>query len=286
MNDGARVFVGPAGWSYDDWDEIVYRRGLGKQRLPAVARLFPVIEINSTFYRSPSPRSAESWRDAVADLDGFRFTAKLVRLFTHDDPKTWTLKGRDDFRDGVEPLREAGRLGALLVQFPFYYDATDDNLHRLSRIRKAFPQHELVLEVRHRSWLETANLERISSLGYSFCNADQPLAQESIPVGEVVTGPVGYLRLHGRNAEKWFQKGAPVHEKYDYLYSEQELDRMAEIAQKLIEKTDQLYVVANNHFAGQGPANALEMQYALTGRKVSAPQTLVEKYPRLASIVE
>jgi len=284
MSDHPEVHVGPAGWSYDDWEGIVYEKGLGAARLDALLPLFGTIEINASFYRPPSPAAACGWRDRVAAYPGFRFTAKLSRRFTHDDPKTWTLADRDDFRDGLEPLREAGRLGALLVQCPWFHEASEAELVRLGRIRKAFPEHELVLEVRHRSWTEARVLEEISSLGYSFCVVDHPQARTSIPAEVRVTGRVGYLRLHGQNAEKWFAKGAAAHEKYDYLYTPPEVARLVRVAEELRERTEELYVIANNHFEGKGPANALEIQAALTGRVPAIPASLRRRYPRLEGL--
>lgn len=279
-----RLFVGPAGFSYDDWVGIVYAKSSGLERLEAVARLFDLVEINTTFYRPLQPRTAEQWLERVRAHPGFRFTAKLTRRFTHDDPKTWTVADRDTFRDGLAPLVGAGRFGPLLCQFPFFFDAGDANLVRLGRIRKAFPEHALVLEVRHRSWIEEANLRRVSELGFSFCNVDQPLAQSSIALGEWVTGPIGYLRLHGRNATKWFDRNAAVHEKYDWLYSEPEVATLVQTAARLRANTEELYVVANNHFAGKGPANALEIAHALAGACGDVPESLVAAYPRLARL--
>jgi len=280
----ARTFVGPAGFSYDDWEGIVYAKGPAGARLDAVAALFDVIEINTTFYRPLDARTAVRWAQQVRGRPRFRFTAKLIRRFTHDDPKSWTLADRDTFRAGLAPLDEAGVLGPLLCQFPFFFDASDGNLVRLARIRKAFPDPPLVLEVRHRTWIMEPNLRRVRDLGFSFCNVDQPLAQTSIALGERVTGPIGYLRLHGRNSEKWFDRKAAVHEKYDYLYSEPEIARLVQAATALREKTEELYVVANNHFAGKGPANALEIAHALTGASPEIPATLVAAYPRLARL--
>jgi uncharacterized protein YecE (DUF72 family) len=127
-------------------------------------------------------------------------------------------------------------------------------------------------------------LERVRDLGYSFCNVDQPQARDSIPLGTWVTGPIGYLRLHGRNAAKWFDPKAAVHEKYDWLYSEPETLQLVQTAAELREKTEELYVVANNHFAGKGPATALEIGHALTGACPEIPAALIAAFPRLARL--
>ena len=280
----ARVFVGPAGWSYSDWQGIVYPRGDGLVRLAAIARLFNLVEINTSFYGPPSAAATAQWAETVREHAGFRFTAKLVRRFTHDDPRTWTLADRDTFRDGLQPLREAGRLGPLLCQFPWFFQASDESLHRLARIRKAFPDDRLVLEVRHRSWLEPRNLARVSELGWSSCSIDQPLANDSIPLGARITGPIGYLRLHGRNAAKWFDRKAKVHEKYDWYYSEAETREIVQVAAELRERTEELHVVANNHYVGKGPATALEIAHALGASLPELPETLVAAFPRLARL--
>lgn len=278
--------MGPAGWSYDDWEGIVYPRGVGSQRLDHIVRLFDLVEINSTFYGSPAPRTTAGWAERLAERPGFRFTAKLVRAFTHDDPTTWSVKTRDDFRDGMEPLREAGVLACLLVQFPWFYAANEPNLHRMRRIRRAFPEHELVVELRHRSWLESRWLDEISSLGYSFCCVDQPPSKSSLGVTDVVTtGPIGYLRLHGRNAEKWFDRKAKAHEKYDYLYSDDEVRGLVKIAEQIRERSEKLFVVANNHYVGKGPANALQIAHALTGHVAALPESLCAAFPALRKLV-
>lgn len=281
----AKVYVGPAGWSYDDWQGIVYPEGPRGGRLTQVAALFPLIEINSSFYGSPSRRSTTAWAEQVQTLPNFRFTAKLVKIFTHDKEHTWTLKARDDFRDGVQPLLEAGVLAALLVQMPWFFASDESNLKRLGRIRKAFPDHRLVLEVRHRSWLESRWLEAISELGYSLCTIDQPLARDSLPLEPVVTGPLGYVRLHGRNADKWFDRNSKVHEKYDYFYSTKELQGILAAAQRLQERTEELYVVANNHYVGKGPANALQILHELTGETPQIPSSLLRAFPSLKELV-
>lgn len=278
------LFVGPAGWSYDDWQGIVHPRCTGLERLRAVSRMFDLIEINTTFYGPPSPAAARSWTEAVRDRPRFRFTAKLSRRFTHDDPRTWRLADRDDFRAGLEPLREAGALGPLLCQFPHSFTARDASLRRLERIRRAFPEARLVLEVRHLSWLAEAAMGRVGDLGYSFCCIDQPPARDAIGLEARATGPIGYLRLHGRNAAKWFDRGAAVHEKYDWLYPEEQIAEIVQVARDLRERTEELYVVANNHFAGKGPATALEIAHALAGTCPELPSSLVDAFPRLARL--
>jgi uncharacterized protein YecE (DUF72 family) len=113
------IRVGPAGWSYKDWEGFVYPEKPGPKFDPLayLARFFDTIEINSSFYRPPSASTANSWARRVAHNRGFKFTAKLYRTFTHERG-TQTQKDEVDFRTGIDPLSDAGRLGALLLQFP------------------------------------------------------------------------------------------------------------------------------------------------------------------------
>lgn len=277
---------GTAGWSYADWSGVVYpkRRTDGFDPLRYLAAYFDTIEINSTFYRPPEPTASARWAATVADLEGFTFTAKLYRGFTHRDPGDWAEDEVAAFRTGLAPLVEAGKLGALLAQFPFFFDATRPHLERLGRIIETFADVPLVVELRHRSFLAPKILERLHARSVSFCNVDQPNSRTSIEAAARITGPVGYLRLHGRNAEKWFSKGAGRDEKYDYLYSEEELERFVPLVQDLVDGTERTYVIGNNHFLGKAPANVLELKAAIDGAPVEVPPALVRTYPRLRAI--
>lgn len=275
--------VGTAGWSYPDWKGVVYPRRTTERFDPLryLAAHFDMIEINSTFYRAPEPRHAERWAETVDGLDGFRFTAKLQKPFSHVAPGEWKREEVAAFREGMQPLVDADRLGALLVQFPFWFDARPENLDHLKQIQDTFQLAPLVVEVRHRSFLDRGVLDLFRSRELSFCNIDQPRSQTSIEPGSRVTGPIGYLRLHGRNGDAWFRKGAGRDEKYDYLYSPGELKAFVPLIRELLGQTSQTYVVANNHYLGKGPVNALELKGLFGGLPVEVPPSLLETYPRL-----
>lgn len=278
------VRFGTAGWSYADWKGVVYPKNATAEfdALRYLAAYVDVLEINSSFYRPPDPRHATRWASAVDGLDDFRFTAKLYQGFTHRDE--WSEDDVRAFKDGVRPLVDAGRLSAVLAQFPFFFDAKREHLERLGRIIDTFDDVPLVVELRHRSLLAPRILERLSARGVSFCNVDQPRSSTSIDVGARVTGPIGYLRLHGRNSDAWFSKAAGRDEKYDYLYSPDELDTFVPLIRDLVERTDDTVVIGNNHFLGKAPANALELKAAFEGVAVEVPPALVRTYPRLRAI--
>ncbi len=285
-NPRARVRIGTAGWSYPDWKGVVYpkRPPAAFDAMRYLAAYVDEIEINNSFYRPLAPDVARRWVDAIADLDGFRFTAKLYQGLTHRPPAAWEPGDVAAVREGFRALEDARRLAAILVQFPFFFEASRASLDHLSRLAAEFRSTPLVLEVRHRSFLRREVLEEIRALGMSFCAADQPQAKTSIPPIAIFTGQVGYFRLHGRNSEAWFKRGASVAEKYDYLYSPEELSRLEPVIEEIAKRTESVHVVANNHFQGKGLVNALELKAWSTGGRVDVPETLVQAYPRLAAI--
>src|SRR2546425_8316358 len=195
-----KIRVGPAGWSYKDWNGIVYPAHAGSKFDPLayLASYFDMIEINSSFYRPPAASSSKSWASRVAHNPDFKFTAKLYQRFTHERGKA---TGDDErvFREGIDPLAEAERLGALLLQFPWSFKNTEEERDYLSQLLDRFKVYPLVVELRHASWNEPAVYQSFERRGVGFCNIDQPLFKRSIKPSARATSPVGYVRLHGRN---------------------------------------------------------------------------------------
>ncbi len=280
------LFVGTAGWAYRDWDGIVYPRGRHKPKdtLAFLARYFSCIEINSSFYHTPTPDRVEEWVRRTSAIDRFRFSIKLWQGFTHGKEESFTPEAVDAFGAAADRLETAGRLGAVLVQFPWFFrDSTESRL-RLARIANAFGRLPLVLEVRDHSWTRPEPLAEINAMGYSLCNIDQPLAKESLTPASLATGSIGYVRLHGRNAAAWFDPNAGRDEKYDYLYDKKELDKWLPLVDDRCSKTRKTFVIANNHYKGKAAVNALELRAALFKCRVDVPEPLLEAYPRLAKI--
>jgi len=278
------IRVGTAGWSYADWDGTVYPRSKphGFHPLPLLARTFDCVEINSTFYAQPNQANSVRWAQLVAEKTSFRFLVKLNRDFTHRSASTdWPDKARE-FLVGIEPLQRARRLSAILVQFPVSFLFGKQEVRRLGEIHALFRAVPLVLEVRHESWFTQPALDTIRGLGYSLAHIDLPRAWNHPPINHPSAGPLGYLRLHGRNSAAWFRSGAGRNEQYDYLYSPEELDQLTQKARRLEAEHDEVYVVTNNHFAGKAFANGVEMLYQLHGRAVPTPREVVETYPHLA----
>lgn len=210
---GAKVSpirVGVAGWDYRDWKGVVYPkpRPRGFDPIRYLAAYLDLIEINSTFYRPPRPEVAARWAEWVEGLDDFRFTAKLWRRFTHERKKAWTIAEVRKLRDGFDPLYEAGRLEAVLIQFPWSFKNVEASREWLSDLVGAFRKYPLVVEVRHESWNQAEFYAWLGERGVGFVNIDQPLFSKSIRPSARSTSRMGYIRVHGRNYQDWWRKDA------------------------------------------------------------------------------
>jgi uncharacterized protein YecE (DUF72 family) len=277
------IFVGPAGWSYADWNGIVYPspRPRGFHQANYLSSFFDTIEINTSFYQPLRPQLATQWLALVAGNPRFLFTAKLWQKFTHQGGTTAT--DVQAVRAGFDPLHRAGKLGAVLLQFPFSFHHTSENLVCLEQILDSFRDYPLVVEVRHASWSQKTFYGLLHQRGVGFCNIDQPVIGRSIKPSERSTSPVGYIRLHGRRYDTWFtdDPASPPEERYNYLYSEAELEPWAERIRHVAEHTRITFVVTNNHFRGKAIVNALQLLHLLKGAKVHVPDTLRNHYPQL-----
>lgn len=276
------IRIGPAGWSYKDWEHVVYPQKPGKSFDPLeyLARFFNTIEINSSFYRPPTPSTTKSWANRVVGNKEFAFTAKLHRLFTHERGKA-TKKDEKEFRLGMDVLVKARKLGAVLLQFPWSFKNTADDRVYLAKLLERFSDYPLVLEVRHTSWNTPEVYEWLEERGVGICNIDQPVFKKSIKPAALTTSRVGYVRMHGRNYQNWFRDKAPRDERYNYLYSLDELDPWLVRIKEVAKETRETYVITNNHFRGQAVVNALEIKAALKEERVPAPEPLFKVYPRL-----
>ena len=276
-----RIHVGTAGWSYADWEGVLYPKPhpRGFDPLEYLSRYVDVVEVNSTFYRPVDADVARRWVDRVAHAPHFSFTAKLFKRFTHERGTAFTRSEVAEVVRGFQPLHNAGKLGALLLQFPWSFRRNDDNRIWLDDVTRAFDEFPLVVEVRHESWSVPEFYEELAERSIGFVNIDQPLFKNSIKPSATATAPVGYVRIHGRNYHEWFRKDAGVEARYDYLYPPSELQPWAERTAQVAEAgADEVYTIANNHYRAQAAVNAIQLKSMIVDEPVPAPDTLYAAY--------
>jgi uncharacterized protein YecE (DUF72 family) len=277
------IRFGPAGWEYDDWAGRVYPdpEPARFDRLGYLSRWFDTVEVNATFYRPFPEHVAARWAERVGARPDFRFGVKLWRRFTHEREEAWTAEEVAQARAVPDRLAAAGRLGAVLVQFPWSFKRTEANEEWLRGLFGALGGLPLVVEVRHASWDAPDVYQELAAAGVGFVNVDQPLFRRSLRPSAVATAPVAYVRVHGRNWKDWFRKAAPRDARYDYLYSAEELEPWAERVRALSgsPRAPDVYVVTNNHFRGQAVANAAMLESMVRGRPVEVPPELLGAYP-------
>lgn len=276
------IRIGPAGWSYADWKNLVYPANPGSDFDPLgyLASFFDTIEINSTFYRTATTSSALAWARRVSHNPQFKFSIKLHRDFTH----VRELSKEEDVaavRAVLDALLESEKLGALLIQFPWSFKNNATTRTYLAQLLERFREYPLAVELRHASWSKPAVYESLARRAVALCNIDQPLFFNSVGPSAVTTSMLGYVRLHGRNYENWFRESAGAFERYDYLYTLEELREWVDNIRQISMNSRDTYVIANNHARGKAIVNALEIRAELTGEKVSIPDQLLREYPRL-----
>jgi len=302
MEQAPRIRIGTAGWSYKDWDGILYPPEVTRKKIHPVeflARFFDVIEINTSFYGHIRPELGRLWsRKAAAVNPNFLFTAKLHRSFTHsplavmEPTSAASIRPNDEdeqlAREGLDSLAAEGKLGALLIQFPVSFKNTSLNREYLEQLLRQFIEYPRVVEVRHESWNQPETIAEFMRHSVGFCNIDQPLLGRSLAPTEHVTSGVGYIRLHGRNYEHWFDTGSGDNrdDRYNYLYKPAELENWKAKVEIIAHRAESTYVIANNHFQAKAAVNALELRHLLDNKKVRAPEILVKNYPQLRDIVE
>ena len=271
MTYQAKIYIGTSGWSYPrgegTWTGYFYPRGKINE-LEYYSQFFNTVEVNSTFYRPPSPVYVQNWaRRTPAD---FLFTVKLWQKFTH--PKMYReatgeeavvlQSDVDQFRQGIEPLAEAGKLGALLAQFPPSFRNDEHGRQILAAVVRVFGQYKLAVELRHRSWSDddmTAQSLRESNVAW--VQIDEPRFKSSIAGKLPVTADMAYFRFHGRNSEMWWKGDNET--RYKYLYSPEEIDELSAKVKSAAGQTQLLFIFFNNHWQGYAPRNAVDMKRVL-----------------------
>jgi uncharacterized protein YecE (DUF72 family) len=230
------------------------------------------------------PEIARVWARKAATNPRFRFTAKLFHRFTHE--RDASASEEREVKDGFAPLMSVGKLGALLLQFPWSFKNTLESRQYLAGLFIRFDEYPLVVEVRHASWNQASGMSFFADHAVGFCNIDQPVIGMSLAPSANSTGPLGYVRLHGRNYETWFAQTGGVEMRYNYLYSDEELTEWKRRIRKVAAASQETYVILNNHYQGKAVVNALQIRAKLEGRRVAVPDNLAAFYPQLYEIAQ
>ena len=255
------IYVGTSGYSYADWVGPYYPADLPKQEwLSFYAQEFQASELNFTYYRVPSPWTLE--RIAQKTPGGFIFTVKATQQMTH---------GREDnekifaqFCAALKPLQEADKFGCVLAQFPYSFHNNEQSQEYLRLFRERMGDLPVVVEFRNREWIKPEVFDLLRELSFGFCCVDQPRFESLIPPIAEATGPIAYVRFHGRNAAKWWRHDE-AWERYDYTYTTEELAEWVPKIKKLDEQAEMTFAFANNHWQGQAVDTARQLKMLLGG---------------------
>ena len=266
------IHVGTSGYSFKDWLGTVYPAKMrAGDFLSHYAKMFDTVEINSTYYRVPSPFMFANMLKKVPS--NFTFVVKVPKEMTHDREKLSAVVS--PFITGIAPLVEARQLGGLLAQFPYSFKATSEGIDHLKRLAGAFGGLDIPvnIEFRHTSWYNDKTYTALKELGLGFVNVDLPTLPGLPGASNIVTSDVAYYRLHGRNAKMWWHHPAPSH-RYDYLYSDDQLEEWAQRIESATTKARVNYVFGNNCHLGQSVVNALHLHQRFSLTKPTLPPGL------------
>lgn len=302
----SRVRVGTSGWSYPNgkgtWNGVFYPAGAGSTRkksgfdeLAFYAEHFDTVEVNSSFYRVPAVDATKKWVERTPKT--FEFSLKLYQKFTHPemfhkatgaDPAEVGKNDVDQFRAAIDPIVEAGKLGALLAQFPASFKNEPNSRGYLEWLLESFKNYPLAVELRHKSFSDDpqATLGLLGEYGAALVQIDEPKFRFSIRqtlLPNVRT--FYYMRLHGRNAAQWWKHDSSE-DRYNYLYSAAELEPIIEAAGEASQHVKKAYLYTNNHFSAKSVANAATIKKRL-GQPLTGeyPESFVEHFPELKGSV-
>lgn len=248
--------IGTAGYSYDDWIGPVYPPGSKKgEMLEHYTREFTFSEINSTYYAIPN-------KYVMFNLDkktpaGFEFVVKAHQSMTHKRDATAEIYSK--FLEALHPLRESGKLGAVLAQFPYSFHFSRQNMEYLARFRAALEDIPVCIEFRNQQWMNDKTFAYLKQEQLGFVCVDEPNIRGLVKPVVTATTDIGYVRLHGRNAAQWYDH-KEAYERYNYLYTEDELKEWVPRIRQLAADVTRLYVSFNNHYQGQAVKNARQMR--------------------------
>ncbi|OGS20804.1 MAG: hypothetical protein A2252_12415 [Elusimicrobia bacterium RIFOXYA2_FULL_39_19] len=267
----SNIKIGTSGFSFPDWRGVVYPKTLSaKDTLKYYEEElgFDSVEINSTYYTLVTDKAFAGMAKKTGP--DFEFVVKGYKGFTHDPFDTRlgdkkpsikeALEKMDRFNFSIKPLKEAGKLGAVLVQFPVFFSPSKESMDYILECKNKFADTEFIVEFRNRAWARENTIKYLKTNNIGFCAVDEPQLTRLMPFVNEVTSNTAYLRLHGRN-QNWFN--AKLSERYDYFYSDTELKSFIPEVDKMAQAANKTYIMFNNCHAGSAIKNALTMKKLL-----------------------
>jgi uncharacterized protein YecE (DUF72 family) len=272
----AEILIGTSGYDYNEWLGPVYPEGTPKKAFLSVyGGMFPTVELNYTYYAMPKAENlAKMLQDGGPSLT---FAIKAHQTLTHKiDAGKWQDEAKT-FLTALEPMLEAKRLEAVLFQFPYSFHYTPDNRRYLDKLLAYFKGVPAAVEFRKSDWYTGKVIEGMKSRNVPLVSLDMPDLPKLPPLMDVVTSSIAYIRLHGRNKEAWW--GEDDHARYDYLYSDSEVEAWAGRIERITEQAHRILVYFNNHVFGKAVRNAQTLIKILTkmgllGERVCAENQL------------
>ena len=254
----AKLKIGTSGYSFPDWVGTAYPEGTRQpDMLTIYAKDFDAVEINFTYYGDPTPEIFEGMLRKV-DSD-FEFVIKAPKGMTHERGELASVS--QPFVRSLQPLIDSGQLGAVIVQFPQAFHATEPSLDHIRQVADVFVPNGIKtsIEFRHNSWNKDHVYELLEKLQLGFVNVDLPQISTLPAPTNILTNDVAYFRLHGRNKAMWYKPPTGNH-RYDYLYNEEELEEWSQQIEEAVEVAGKVYVFTNNCHKGSSFVNGLRLK--------------------------
>jgi len=253
------IYIGTSGYSYKDWIGPFYPENTKPgDMLPIYSGSFNFTEINSTYYKLPNSFMFYNMQKKTGE--GFVFTVKLHQTMTHS--RDAGDKDYDEFIKAVDILRETGKLGCLVAQFPYSFHPNRENADYLLQLRERLEDFEVVVEFRNSKWINDRVFDFLRKNRLGYVCVDEPALAGLPDAKAICTSKIAYVRFHGRNMQKWWNHNE-AYERYDYLYKEEELEQWKEKITELENASQNCFVSFNNHFRAQAVINGIMLKKML-----------------------
>lgn len=280
----AGLRIGLGGWEHEVLDNCLYPRSGAEpvDKLRVYSQYFDAVEVRATFWDDTlTGADAGRWAEAVAGNKRFLFSVKLHSSFTHRKELKPAIAR--NARSILQELASRGRLGALLIQFPYAFTNTGAHRYHVEKLAELFAGFPLHVEFRHDSWNYPGLPPFLKDNTLSPVSADFPRILRYMPCVTGIVGDTAYLRLHGRNEKGWLVGSFDA--RYDYLYNGREIRELTRRIDAVGDHCKQIIVICNNTTAGKAVANAFQLQWSLKkGKRISIPTDTVRAFPQLREI--